>query len=357
MKQVRYFVVALVALLVLLLPNTLRAADFNANNLISDSDFVNINAMSVDRVQNFLNSRGSCLSGFSENGRSAAQIIYDAAHGYGEASGSINGININTSTGTVNPGVILATLQKEQSLISDPSRCTANVLVKAMGYGCPDAGGCNPKYAGFTKQVEWASWQLRYNYERAQGTGFSDYQVGQGFCWNDWNGTHCGTFDNRATAALYRYTPHVYNGNYNFWNLFHNTYRLHIAAYSYSIVSQNDYPTINVGGGGYKFSITVRNTGSQTWQRHVVNLGTSRDRDRVPSFLREGGDPSGWISANRVVMKEASVAPGNTATYEFYMKAPSGMSPGVYREYFQLVADGIGWMTDYGIYWDVRVVK
>jgi len=28
---------------------------------------------------------------------------------------------------------------------------------------------------------------------------------------------------------------------------------------------------------------------------------------------------------------------------------------GTYREYFQLVADGVGWMTDYGIYWAVRV--
>ena len=25
---------------------------------------------------------------------------------------------------------------------------------------------------------------------------------------------------NNATAALYRYTPHVFNGNYNFWKFF-----------------------------------------------------------------------------------------------------------------------------------------
>ena len=28
------------------------------------------------------------------------------------------------------------------------------------------------------------------------------------------------TLTNNATAALYRYTPHVFNGNYNFWKFF-----------------------------------------------------------------------------------------------------------------------------------------
>ena len=32
--------------------------------------------------------------------------------------------------------------------------------------------------------------------------------------------TQTVTLSNLATAALYRYTPHVYNGNYNFWNFF-----------------------------------------------------------------------------------------------------------------------------------------
>ncbi|HOE74889.1 MAG TPA: hypothetical protein PLC05_01190 [bacterium] len=359
MKQVRYFVVALVALLVLLLPNALRAADFNANNLISDSDFVNINAMSVDRVQNFLNSRGSCLAGFSENGRSAAQVIYDAAHGYGEASGSINGININTSTGTVNPGVILATLQKEQSLISDPGRCTANVLVKAMGYGCPDAGGCNPKYAGFTKQVEWASWQLRYNYERAQGTGFSDYQVGQGFCWNDWNGTHCGTFDNRATAALYRYTPHVYNGNYNFWNLFHNIYRFYLVDYYGTHAGQSGYVNIFPGNKA-TLEVKFTNTGGATWYAGGgTPVSLALDRHWASSTVWQD---SSWLSSNRIVRaSEGDIAPGQIGTYSFQIYCPPGLAPGQYRFYVRLVADGITWFDNPdingGAWWQINVPR
>jgi predicted phosphodiesterase len=34
-----------------------------------------------------------------------------------------------------------------------------------------------------------------------------------------------------------------------------------------------------------------------------------------------------------------------------------GRSPGTYREYFQLVADGVTWMEDYGIYWEVTVLS
>ena len=88
------------------------------NKIISDTDFLNIGSMDAGAIQSFLNSHGSFLAGYSENGRSAAQIIYDAAHGANDASGTYNGIVINTSTGTVNPEVILATLQKEQSLIT-----------------------------------------------------------------------------------------------------------------------------------------------------------------------------------------------------------------------------------------------
>ena len=37
------------------------------------------------------------------------------------------------------------------------------------------------------------------------------------------------------------------------------------------------------------------------------------------------------------------------------MRVPEGKTPGTYREYFRAVADGVTWMEDYGIYWDVLV--
>lgn len=337
---------------------SVMAASFNQNNLISDSEFINISGMSQSEIQRFLVEQESYLQSFSENGRTAAEIIYQASHGHGEASGTIGDISINSSTGTVNPKVLLVTLQKEQSLISKTTR-DDNALAKAMGYGCPDSGGCNSSYAGFTKQVENAAWQFRYNYERAQGKGFSDYQVGEDFCFNDWNGTHCGRFDNKATSALYRYTPHVYNGNYNFWNLYFNTYNFGVDEYqvAYSSWSTSSgkfiYPQIPLGGTT-NIKLSVKNIGRETWTKGVFNLGTDDPRDRISNFTRS----SGWLSPNRIAMQESTIAPGHTATFNFSVGVPSNMTPGIYRERFRLVADGVTWVTNgEGIYWDITVLS
>ncbi|MEX1052147.1 MAG: hypothetical protein WEC83_02030 [Patescibacteria group bacterium] len=197
------------------------------NQLIPDGDYIARTSMSPADIQSFLASKGSYLAsappsvlGEGNLGRSAAQIIYDAAQGMYDAAGTLNGITINTSTGTVSPRVILSTLQKEQSLVTNPSPSQRD-LDCAMGYeggnGCTWMFENKPHWAGFTNQVEWAAWQQRYNYERAQGHGFSDYQVGQTVSFADGTGIYSVTFTNRATAALYRYTPYVFNGNYNFW--------------------------------------------------------------------------------------------------------------------------------------------
>jgi len=127
-------------------------------------------------------------------------------------------------------------------------------------------------------------------------------------------------------------------------------------AFSYSHVSQNGYPGL-IKGWSYRFVLIVRNTGSATWNRNVVHLGTSHNKDRISPFTREarGSSPSGWTSPNRIKMQESSVAPGHNATFIFHMRN-DGLSPGTYREYFQVVADGVGWMQDYGIYWDVSAI-
>lgn len=210
------------------------------SRLISDGDFIAVASMSVADIQSFLQSKGSYLAsapsdqlGENNRGRSAAQIIYDAAHGLYDAGGSLNGITIDTGTGTISPKAILITLQKEQSLITI-SDYQSGRLNAAMGYGCPDSGGCNPNYSGFTRQVEWASWQLRYNYEIAgkdsawwtdhYGSQFQ-YRTGNGksmsysFSSPPLSGSVTVAFNNKATAALYRYTPHITYGNYNFWKM------------------------------------------------------------------------------------------------------------------------------------------
>lgn len=358
-KKAIFFVVGCVlAIAAALLPFNLKGAEaaFNPSNLIGDGAFVNISSMDTGAIQRFLGSNNSYLKDFWENGRSAAQIINDAAHGANEAAGSINGITINSSTGTVNPQVILATLQKEQSLISKSTR-DDNALRKAMGYGCPDSGGCNSRYAGFTKQVENAAWQLRYNFERAQGRGFGDYQVGQAFSFDDWNGTHTGTFGNRATASLYRYTPHVYNGNYNFWNLFFNVYKFDLREYYGQFVSQTASPVM-YPSQSRTLTVKFRNTGTTTWRSTgAMPVALALDKYWASSTIFRG---SGWLSANRLARAaEGTVAPGNIGTFTFKITSPSSISPGNYRFQVRLVADGAQWFdrpdTNGGAWWNITI--
>jgi len=359
-KKAMLFVVgAILSAAAAVLPFNLKgaqAASFNQSNIIADGVFVNVNSMDTGAIQRFLQSNNSYLKDFSENGRSAAQIIYDAAHGANEAAGSINGITVNSATGTVNPQVILVTLQKEQSLISRTTR-DDNVLRKAMGYGCPDSGGCNARYAGFTKQVENAAWQLRYNFERARGYGFEDYQVGQSFSFDDWNGTHTGTFGNRATASLYRYTPHVYNGNYNFWNLFFNTYKFDLREYYGQFVSQTASPTM-YPSNSTTLTVRFRNTGTATWTSSgATPVALALDRYWASSTMFRDG---GWLSGNRIVRAaEGTVSPGDIGTFTFRVNVPGYASPGSYRFHVRLVADGAQWFdnpdTNGGAWWTINV--
>lgn len=211
---------------------TLDPANYTYN-LIDDPAYRDSNTMSAAGIQAFLNSTGSGLANFrdvqdcgSPGGANyayyaqfyrcgtqqvAAQIIYDAAQAYG-----------------INPQVILATLQKEQSLITTPNP-TASQLTFAMGYGCPDSGGCS--YPGFFNQVDNAAWQFRTNVELGNGNNWWGYtpasypcnggtryystalKGGNTVTFYDDNGTPFSTITlaNMATASLYCYTPHVYN--------------------------------------------------------------------------------------------------------------------------------------------------
>ena len=132
-----------------------NAGDFQAGRIIDDAVFTNKSAMSVSDIQNFLNSKvpvcdtyhpagpsaqGAqppwiCLKNYSEGGRSAAQIIYDAAQTY-----------------SINPRVILVTLQKENGLITDTWPYPWQYRT-AMGFGCPDGAPCDAQWYGFTNQV------------------------------------------------------------------------------------------------------------------------------------------------------------------------------------------------------------
>ncbi|MCL5410377.1 MAG: hypothetical protein M1324_00795 [Patescibacteria group bacterium] len=245
-KQLKKFTVFLCVSLVLLanpshsLAEDKTVSEFldgkNYNNLLADRDFVDIKSLDVDGIQKILTDNGSFLKDYKDSsssggGRSAAQIIYDAANGlYSDAVGTAKGITIDSNTGTISPKVIIVMLQKEQSLITMATQ-DDGALDKAMGYMCPDGGVCDSAYAGFAKQVGWGAWQLRYNYEAAQkdiGWWNTNYGAGNSsICYtnqnksvSDYTGSYDVTFSNATTASVYRYTPHVFDSAYNFWKIF-----------------------------------------------------------------------------------------------------------------------------------------
>lgn len=216
-------------------------AQFNPGRIIDDGVFTNKNSMSVQDIQNFLNARvptcdtnhapgsGSqgeqppwiCLKNFSENGKSAAQIIWEAGQTY-----------------NINPQVILVTLQKENGLITDTWPYDWQYRT-AMGMGCPDGAACDAQYFGFTNQVNQGTRHLAGFFNQNAGW-YIPYRPGSSYIkWHPNSG--CGgtnvNIENRATAALYSYTPYQPNagalanmygtgdgcssyGNRNFWRDF-----------------------------------------------------------------------------------------------------------------------------------------
>lgn len=208
--------------------------NFDPNFIISDEEMLNWSSLTLSEIQAFLESKNSYLATYQTINaygtlKTAAEIIYEAA----VANYDCKDVEIDETTTeaerqlkcqritTINPKVLLVLLQKESSLIENPNPIE-RLLDQATGYGCPDSGGCNPRFAGFGKQVNSAALQflaylqtpLRY-----------PYKAGVAYIFNNPYGTISQDTlmvvpTNQATAALYNYTPHVFNGNYNFWRIY-----------------------------------------------------------------------------------------------------------------------------------------
>jgi len=206
---------------------TAGASSFNRAKIIDDSVFTDYRSMTVSQIQNFLNSKvpvcdtngtkpseygggtraqyGTangfpppyiCLKNYSQGGKSAARIIYDAAQEF-----------------RISPKVLIVLLQKEQGLVTD--EWPAPVQYKtATGYGCPDTAACDSQYYGFTNQVRWAGRMFRAIMD-ASPTWYTPYVVGSNRIYYHPDLNRCGstnvTIQNRATAALYSYTPYQPN--------------------------------------------------------------------------------------------------------------------------------------------------
>jgi hypothetical protein len=188
---------------------------FDPNYIIGDQEILDSGSMTLEEVKQFLAAKNGYLANYRIAActdddvlnqrpctgpvKSAAEIIYDRAQ-----------------VNKVNPKFILVLLQKEQSLVEDASP-TQSSLDWAVGYGCFDNQACNERWRGFWKQVNSATLQFRDYMDNPQ---LYNYKTGNTYTVTNTNREPMVvTPVNQATAALYNYTPHVYNGNYNFFKL------------------------------------------------------------------------------------------------------------------------------------------
>jgi hypothetical protein len=242
--------------------------NFNPGILISDQAFSDVGTFgSAAGIQKFLEQRNSILARTDQEFmlmlkepdtntkvgledpqpslgrlRTAAELIYDAATKHG-----------------LNPQILLVKLEKEQSLVTGQfsGDTLQRRLDRAVGFGCPDYEGCGDIFLSFYRQLfgtfdaEGSRWlgaaaSLMRSFNTAGGRGpmvdsqnrvfgrpvIRTSRVGDTIIFDNTLGGYAGvqanqtvTIGNRATAALYRYTPHVFNGNYNFWKLYHRWFK------------------------------------------------------------------------------------------------------------------------------------
>ena len=385
---------------------------FKPGRIIDDAIFYNPNTMSASQIQSFLNAKvPSCDTNGTKAYGGTTRAAYGTSRGYPPpyiclrhysqniptvvnggsdlCKGSISGglksaaqiIWDVSQACSINPKVLIVLLEKEQSLVTDDWPWSIQYR-SATGYGCPDTAPCDAEFYGFFNQVYQAAKAFqRYT---ANPTSYN-YEAGKSntILWHP--NAACGTSNvniiNQATANLYIYTPYRPNqaalnnlygtgdscssyGNRNFWRLFNDWFgnTLASAPYHYMITSQEAFSdasrtqkftssTTVVAGQKIYMRIKVRNSGTNTWDKTVVRLGTNKPKDRASIFY-----DSSWINSGRLsTFSEAAVAPGQTGTFDFILSAPNDKTGG-FKEYLNLVAEGRTWFNETGLNTIINVV-
>ena len=374
-------------------PAELGSDNFHPGRIIDNHIFTDVSTMTIEDIQDFLednvenrecdryheNSYSTDISGpftclfeFQENtetnennyglftddgapvdiedGLTASEIIWQAAQDH-----------------EINPQVLLVLLQKEQSLITDDWPWLLQFL-RAAGYQCPDDAPCDQASARFHKQISNAAWQFRQYLDHTEDYW---YVVGQNRIFYNPDST-CGyeivDIENKATVALYLYTPYVPNeaalnnilghgdscsayGNRNFWSYFQrwfgpttsdepssndqevevepnwrfqSTYQGVFNDDSQTTALLSDSNTLNPSQKVYIVA-DFKNTGNVTWTQEsgeeqvllIPHLENEQDRTW---FCHDS-----WHKDCEQValMQQVEVEPSQVATFEFWVLAPA----------------------------------
>lgn len=261
-------------------PQSASAADpalWNPGYIISDAVFYDGGSLSGDAVQGFLQQRvSSCISGYTclkDYVQATPSIAADSYCAPYAGSAGERAADIIAKVGaacSINPKALLVLLEKEQSLVTSRSPSSGR-YTSATGFSCPDTAPCDPAFSGFFYQVYYAARQFqRY----AATPNQWNYQAGRvnNILYNPNSG--CGAsgvyIQNKATAALYIYTPYQPNGaalanmygtgdgcssygNRNFWRIFTDWFGSPIEASS--LMRTVDDSSVYLVSGDYKYPV------------------------------------------------------------------------------------------------------
>ena len=396
--------------------SAVTASDWKAGSIIEDGIFTAASSMSTADIQSFLNSKvpacdsnGTKTSEFGGGTRAQWAIArgypgaftclrdyyevpktepgnYIPANNYGGKAipaGAISAAQMIYNASQryqINPKVLLVTIHKESS---GPLTVDEWPLEKqytyAMGAHCPDSGpggsaNCDVNYSGFSMQIAESAALMRW-YLDSMSQSWWQYKKPYQNNYILWNvsQTGCGGgnvyIENKATAALYTYTPYQPNqaalnnmygtgdgcsayGNRNFWRIFNDWFGSG-ENYDWQIVDQAAYrdaarterigymPSVQPGTTVY-MQIKAKNIGSKPWNS-MTRLVTLSPPGRSSIFY----DPADWIMYNRPASPmEGTVPSGAVGTFNFTFKAPS--QPRTAHERFGLIQDGVTLFKDIG---------
>lgn len=101
----------------------------------------------------------------------------------------------------------------------------------------------------------------------------------------------------------------------------------------------------------------LKNTGTKTWTREGANYVSLYSIDKQNKERNSPFAPvSGWLTTSHVVkMQEAQIAPGETATFLFSIRAPR--VAGRYQESFLVAAEGVAWVQGSAITIPIAVTQ
>jgi hypothetical protein len=348
-RSVRMSMVAAVGLLFIagiMLPAVARAATFDPLNVIPYETFRAASSMSTADIQAFLSTQTGPLKSLvtadnSGKKKPASQIIYEAGR-----------------TWNLNPRVIIATLQKEQSLITLSNSSNASRLLKAMG--CGIYAGSTQRYPGFGKQVYngarvLSTYEITYSWVPGKSKKVTAYKSVTATKTVD---GHVVTYKktvpysktivpkNASTFALYTYTP--YYPQKSVWSIYDRffgdpqapprmrpVYRFRSRAngsYYYTSSEAKRYTLIRTGSKGWVFEgttlmVDTSATANATPLYDLYNTKTHRHTYTVSTSRRDwllGVRPAQW-SLSGVVGKVSLESSGTARVFQLRNRKTGGV--------------------------------